>query len=169
MRLTRSQIPELPSLLAAVTPAAHAAMVRAAACVWPRFFWLPVLEPAESALAPLPEACGQRCREELRRLQTQDAFSTLLWVLAHRAGRRAAASKGSNAKRLDPTPSSARSRIIARGEASAAAAESGDEAVLADAASALEDKWSASGPRRLASSPWLTRALSCQMVLKLQL
>ena len=38
LRVTRAQIPQLPQILAAVTPERHAAMRRAATYVWPRLF-----------------------------------------------------------------------------------------------------------------------------------
>ena len=79
LHLNRSQLRDLPALLRDFPPEEYARMRRAAACVWPRFFWL-----HEFASGAHLEGCDGRCRAALSALQPYDAFGTLMWVLRRR-------------------------------------------------------------------------------------
>ena len=144
VELTRADIPNLPAILAAFPADTHAAMRRAAACVWPRFFWMPIptsrgRERVDQAVAP-PEdgSCDAECRSEIRALERHDAFSTLLLTLGQRLRRRQ------------------------RGGAEAASEE-----VRATAWARLEGSWSR-GERRLSGAAWRTPAASCALAMSLE-
>mgnify|MGYP001455290065 CR=1 FL=1 len=79
LHLNRSQLRDLPALLRDFPPEEYARMRRAAACVWPRFFWL-----HEFASGAHLEGCDGRCRATLSALQPYDAFGTLMWLLRRR-------------------------------------------------------------------------------------
>ncbi len=89
LRVNRSQIPELPRLLREVTPAEHEAMLRAAACVWPRLFWLHAFggDTHDAQLERPPPQCNAACLEQLRTLVGFDAFETLMALLRRRVDR----------------------------------------------------------------------------------
>jgi hypothetical protein len=165
LRLTRDQIPNLPELLAQVTPQQHAALVRAGACAWPHFFWTPSV-PEESAsarlaseppltwpmVAPSPVRCGPRCREALRQLEPHDAFSTLMRLLDHRLRLRKLAQSATSTTQpaqslIDATPA----EFVVHMKR---------EAALAEAAQEREDEWAKSS-QELRRASWVTPVASC--------
>jgi hypothetical protein len=170
LRLTRDQIPNLPELLAQVTPQQHAALVRAGACAWPHFFWTPSV-PEESAaarlaseppltwpmVAPSPVRCGPRCREALRVLEPHDAFSTLMRLLDHRLRLRKLAQSATSTTQpaqslIDATPA----EFVVHMKR---------EAALAEAAQEREDEWAKSS-QELRRASWVTPVASCLRALE---
>ena len=155
LHLTRAQIPQLPALLAAVTPERHAMYRRAAACVWPRLFWMPLPTAArpdevDSRVLPTKANCGDACMAELRRMEPHDAFGTLLWLLQERLKAR-----------------KARAARIATGT-EAAEAPRPDGLFVSEEASTLWERTESSwedGPMRLRAAKWRTPAASCERAL----
>lgn len=153
LHVTRHQIPRLPEILAAVTPEQHRAYLRAAACAWPRLFWMPIpighgTEDIEALVQPSAAECSQTCREELQQLQPYDAFGTLMSLLAQRLTiRRAAASSVDRAA-----------------VASLADRQREQDVAAATVWSRLEKAWE-DGPRQLAKAAWKTPAASCTAVI----
>ena len=156
--LTRAQIPQLPALLAAVTPERHAMYRRAAACVWPRLFWMPlptVARPDEvdSRVLPPKAKCGDACIGELRRMEPHDAFGTLMWLLEERLRARKAKA----------------ARITAGTEVAEAARPDG--LFVAEETSTLWERTERSwedGPMRLRTAKWRTPAASCERALAME-
>ena len=163
VELTRHDIPNLPNLLAAFPAERHAAMRRAAACVWPRLFWLPLptgrgVDAADHAVEAPASVSGTDCQEELRALQPHDAFGTLMMTLNQRL-------------KFRQQPSS--STLPARSAARVAATILGDAATEEAAAtrwSRLEADWSLarSVKRPLRTAAWRTPAMSCQRALSME-
>ena len=94
LRVPRSQLAELPRVLREVSAAEHEAMLRAAACVWPRIFWLHAFggDAHDALLEPPPKGCDASCQKQLRDAVPYDAFSTLMALLRRRLRRRGNAS-----------------------------------------------------------------------------
>ena len=158
VELTRADIPRLPQLLADFPMAKHAALRRAAACVWPRLFWMPVpteppltagsLEWVDAALAPKDSDCGSACKSELRRLQPHDAFGTLMTNLAYRAKMRRLNALARQTATMGGTP-----------------VDEGAIGVLAATRwSRLQDEWQGSA-QQLREAPWRTSAISCEVAI----
>ena len=142
LHVTRADIPRLPEILRAVPAARHAAMRQAAACAWPRLFWMPVPTgrgrvDADHAPEPKRDVCGAACQNEISALAPHDAFGTLMWILAQRMRAR---------------------------RAKAAASSSGEDPALAW--SRVEGQWDR-GPKELRSAPWTTPATSCAAAMAL--
>jgi len=187
IKLTRGQIPQLPAILESVSAQAHAAMVRAAACVWPRLFWTPTV-PAEPTIAtllarvkvekwrwpfglPTDQDCGEGCRDALRQLASHDAFATLMSVLEKRLRRRwsEAASTSSLQGRMSPPPPDGLMVQPTKLPLSTAEIERllAEEARMAEVAGRLEIAW-ANSTRDLRRAPWLTPAASCLRALEME-
>jgi hypothetical protein len=94
LRVPRSQLADLPRVLREVSAAEHEAMLRAAACVWPRLFWLHAFggDAHDTLLEPPPKGCDATCQKQLRDAEPYDAFSTLMTLLRRRMRRRGNAS-----------------------------------------------------------------------------
>lgn len=154
VELSRADIPNLPKLLADFPIEQHAAMRRAAACAWPRLFWMPLptargVEIVDHVLDA--DGCGAACKAQIQSLEAHDAFSTLMLTLRYRLDarrRRRAESQGA----LAPTEG-------------AVVREWGDEEVTSTLWAGLETTW-ASGPRLLRTAPWRTPAVSCERAIE---
>jgi hypothetical protein len=94
LRVPRSQLADLPRVLREVSAAEHEAMLRAAACVWPRLFWLHAFggDAHDTLLEPPPKRCDATCQKQLRAAVPFDAFDTLMALLRRRLRRRGNAS-----------------------------------------------------------------------------
>ena len=165
LHLTRAQIPQLPKILAAVTPERHALYRKAAACVWPRLFWMPVptgekRHAVDQRVVPRPAKCGASCMGELERMEPHDAFGTFLWLLRERLAERRRAAAGNRWDGLRKGPWKA------------------PEALEVDEQAAtrwerLEAQWEHSmsqGARpeqALKAAPWRTPAASCELALSM--
>ena len=159
--ITRAQIPELPELLAAVSPERHWLYRRAAACVWPRLFWMPIptgsgQHAVDQKVVPQDAKCNAACKAELQRMETHDAFGTFLWLLRERlADRRHRASAGGGVAKREP-------RGIPGEEVDEEAATKWER---------IEAGWnhtlvvSASLTEALRSATWITPAASCELAL----
>ena len=103
LRVPRSQLADLPRVLQEVSAAEHEAMLRAAACVWPRLFWLHAFggDAHDTLLEPPPQGCGPTCQKQLRAAVPFDAFDTLMALLRRRLRRRGNASSAQGAHEDD--------------------------------------------------------------------
>ena len=99
LRVNRSQLPDLPRVLREVPAARHEAMQRAAACAWPRLFWLHAFggDTHDPQLEPPPPNCNAECLRRLADLVRVDAFDTLMMNLRRRVQARNNASGPSSA------------------------------------------------------------------------
>ena len=173
VELTRADIPRLPQILTDFPLERHAAMRRAAACAWPRLFWLPIPtgmvdEPVHRAVEPNSDVCGGSCKDELRRLAAHDAFGTLMMTLAHRARlrmlqRRHQALLVPPAATLVDLPSPTHPQTFEKVRMAAFVTAS---ASAATRWSRLEDDWRNGG--RLAAAAWRTPAISCERALRIE-
>ena len=99
MRVSRSQLPDLPRVLREVPASRHEAMQRAAACAWPRLFWLHAFggDAHDPQLEPPPPNCNAECLRRLADLARVDAFDTLMMNLRRRVQARNNVSSPSSA------------------------------------------------------------------------